>query len=61
MASADIKKIKNSLARVVSIDHIDVRIVSENMFREEGFHRCFLSFDTTKFIGKKIRIKIEVI
>jgi len=56
----DIRKIGNILAKTISIDHIDVEVSGETVFKREGFYRCFFIFDTREFLGRKIRIKIEV-
>lgn len=55
-----IEGIRGLLDRVLSRDSISVSVSGEKVFRDEGFYRCFLVFDTSKLLGRKIRIKVEI-
>lgn len=58
--SSDARRMRNIMDRVLSIDRIDVDIAGERLIKNEGFYRCYFTFDTKRFMNKKIRIKLEI-
>jgi len=56
----DFYKVGKNIAKVTILDNIDFSITREKVFRDEGFYRCFFTFDTSNLLKKKIRIKVEV-
>ncbi|MCD6457615.1 MAG: nucleotidyl transferase AbiEii/AbiGii toxin family protein [Thermoproteales archaeon] len=59
-AVMDFEKIKNTIAKVLSYEGVNVVKRREKIFENEGFYRLFLDFDTTRLLDRRIRIKIEV-
>lgn len=60
MVSKDIVKIRNVLAKVLAADNINIDVIGEKIFLDEGFYRCLFSIDTRRFLKRRVRIKIEV-
>jgi len=57
----EIEIVRNTVERIFSPYSILVDISREKLISEERFYRCFLVFDTSRIIGRKLRIKIEVL
>ncbi len=57
----EIEIVRNTVERIFSPYSILVNISREKLISEERFYRCFLVFDTSRIIGRKLRIKIEVL
>ena len=61
LLSEDMARFLGILTRLLGPDGISVSRAREKIFRSEGFYRCFFVFNTIKFLGRKLRMKIEAL
>jgi len=57
----EIGTVRNTVERIFSPYDVSVDITREKLMGRERFYRCFLVFDTSRLIGRKLRIKVEVL
>lgn len=55
------EEIKNQLERLLASENIKVHVSGSKFDVVGGFYRYFLVFDTQRLIGRKTRIKVEVL
>jgi len=57
----DFSRVLGVVRRALSPYRVDVELTREKLFSEEGLYRCFFVFDTLPWLGRKIKVKLEVI
>jgi len=58
---ADATKLVNFLVRFFSTFALNLAKSKEKIIEEEGFYRFFILFDTLKLLGRKIKVKLELV
>jgi len=57
----DVATLVGFLNRFFSIYGLDVRKSREKIVEIEGFYRCLITFDTLELLGRKTRIRLELV
>jgi predicted nucleotidyltransferase component of viral defense system len=53
--------LRNLLGRALAPEGVGVELVGFKLDEAGGFHRYFLVFDTRRLVGRKLRVKVEVL
>jgi predicted nucleotidyltransferase component of viral defense system len=61
VAVKDSEEIRNQVERLLASENIKVRVSGSKLDVVGGFYRYFLVFDTQRLLGRKTRIKVEVL